>query len=523
MIITHISGGLGNQLFMYALGRCLANKHNTELKLEINDYLQSKDSHHNNYKLGAFNVQENFATSEEIKNMKFINQDWKNAWVFISEILETPDNIYLKGWWQSEKYFLEIEKILRHELTLKNPLTKKSAEWQEKILSANCAISMHVRHGDYLSYFMRYNHRLLPPKHYAICLNELKKNFSDITVFIFSDDVQWCKENLKFDVPTEFVEGCEYDYEELYLMSLCKHNIITQSTFSWWGAWLNQNPNKKVFAPYPWHMVPPYGEDIIPATWLKVPINYKWWMPPIISIIVYVEDNLSTINFSLSSILSQKFGDYEIILVDASTDASGEFCRKAAGNNNITLLTVDNSATKFSAWNKALEVARGDYILFLTAKNIVLPYTTNLLVNICNKFLTKYATGKNNYLTYATYTNYLPNVICTTQTLNEDDQGTLNIGLPNKKFAAQFDVSLKNFNTLVELNLSDSEKLLTLGTKGINSSVTTKFFKRKFLNENHIRFNETGGGYGRRINLCRRKFFEDENHCVFTQSNYRTA
>lgn len=147
MIITHIMGGIGNQLFQYALGRCLAYKNNTELKLEIFQCEAEKHSHHNYYRLAEFNIQENFATQDEVQSLKAVSE--KNASFFEPEVLNLKDNVFLHGYWGNEKYFEDAEEILRQELTPKNPLGKTSNFWKEKILSAECAVSLHIRHGDY--------------------------------------------------------------------------------------------------------------------------------------------------------------------------------------------------------------------------------------------------------------------------------------------------------------------------------------------------------------------------------------
>ena len=493
MIITHIMGGIGNQFFQYAFGRYLAHKHNTELKLDITECERCKDWHHNYYRLGEFNVQENFATIEEIKSLPLVQEH--SDYHFDEKFLDLPDNIFLYGYWGKEKYFIEIRDILLRELSLKNPLGRNSAAWKEKILASNCAVSLHLRNGDYLTPLIRNSSSTnqLGLEYYQTCINELRKKIGDFTLFVFSDDLDCAKAALKFDLPMEFVDSCETDAEELYLMSICKHNIIYRSTFSWWGAWLNQNPNKIVLFPSYKKIEPQH----IPERFVPVSVENNSTpllkFPPMLSIIVYVENNLSTINSSLSSILSQDFSDYEIILLDVSTDGSGEICRQVASNKKVTLLTVESSATKFFAWNKALEVARGDYILFLTAKEFMFQNVTQNLAQFHYDYLKRYVETQGKYLSYANYNKTFPNLICTTQTLNEDEHGTVNIGLPDKKFSIQVDESFQNLNSFVETNFSSQEKLLALGTKQIDSSVDTKFFKRQFLNENNIRFREGGG------------------------------
>lgn len=496
MIVTHIMGGLGNQLFQYALGRALAHRHNAELKLDITDTEASKFSHHNYYRLGEFNVQENFATAEEFKNLPRIVEKNSSQPNFQPEILDAPDNIWLHGYWQSEKYFSDIADILRRELTLKNPLGEISSSWLKKILDAECAVSLHVRHGDYLTPLIRNNSGILPLDYYKTCVDELKKDFPNLILFVFSDDLTWAKENLNFGVPIEFVEGCERDAEEMYLMSRCQHNIISHSTFSWWGAWLNPNPDKKVFAPYPWSRSSNGFHDIFPESWIKIPVDYEKSarenFPPFLSLIVYVENNADTISFALSSVVSQNFKDYEIIVVDTSTDSSGEFCRRFAGNFKVTFLQANPSTGKFTSWNLGVECSRGEYVLFLTAKDFLISNAAEMLAQFMYNYLKGIVEVKNEtYIGSKNYGEVFPNIVCATQRLAEDDAGTLTIsGLPDRKFTLTVDAPFQNLKAITELEIASAQKLILLGTNQLNNLIGTKFFRRDFLNENKIRFDE---------------------------------
>ncbi len=494
MITTRFQGGLGNQLFQYAIARCLANKWNTELKFDITLCDDEEKSHHAFYRLGIFNVRENFATPEEFKNSMLVKESNELNDDFWKALLEKNNDLILEGFWQNEKYFAEIRDILLEEFTLKNPLEKNSSAWREKILSANCAVSLHVRHGDFLLYHHRKPFGVISAAYYFKCVEELRKDYPDITVFVFSDDLDWCKEHLQFDIPTEFVEGCEHAFEEMHLMSLCKHNIISNSTFAWWGAWLNKNPDKKVWAPYPWH-VNGFQNKIIPESWIKIPVEYNSDMSPMLSIILYVKNDKKILPIILTEILSQTFTDYELIIVNVSTDESGKICRQFAQNDNVTVIRVKPSTNKFIAWNKGLSVANGDYVLFLAGKNFIFPHTALLLSNISASNFGAKAMGPKRYLTYANFDNYTPNVICTTQYLAEDDGGGIGLNeLPNKIFSIHTDAAFQNLPNMFELNLSAEQKLMLLASKQINKFVGTKFFKRKFLYENKITFKEKAGG-----------------------------
>lgn len=499
MIITHLKDGLGNQLFQYAVGRALAHKNNTELKLDITQVEAEKSSHHNYYRLDAFNIQENFATAQEIKNQRQVIER-NNPCIFQPEILNLPDGVGLYGYWQSEKYFSDIADIILKEFTLKNPLGEVSNFWHEKILAAECAVSLHVRNGDYMTPFNRNFTGTISNKYYCECINQLKNSYPNLTLFVFSDELNWVKENLNFDVPTEFVEGCEHDFEEMHLMSLCKHNIITHSTFSWWSAWLNQNPDKKVLTPYPWGRSIFFGNSsILPESWIKIPVDYETHthdkVPVFLSVVIYVEDGDKMLWFTLLSIFSQTFKDYDIIIVDASTDNSSNFYRQIAGNDNVTIIKTARSTEKIVAWNLGLECARSEYVLFFTGRDFILANAVQLLAVVwSNHFKRHFGTRNKNFIDTENYLNLGPEIICTTQRIEENPAGQLNVdGIADKKFSALVDAAFQNLNVATEIKLDAAQKLMLLATNQLNSLIGTKFFKLKFLRENKIRFDEKIG------------------------------
>ena len=338
MVIVRLGGGLGNQLYQYAVGRMLACRLNTELKLDLSvAKISFKADRHDRYRLGDFNVQENFATPEEIARVRktgIIPPPFPRLENVQGDIL-IKDN-----WMHGEEFFLAIADIIRREFTLKNPLHKNSAAWEKKISAAENSVALHVRHGDYLKGGHAHIIGALPLAYYRTCVAELKKTFPNITAFVFSDDLNWAQKNLQLDVPTEFVAECETDNEEFHLMSRCKHTVIANSTFSWWAAWLNPNPDKKVFAPDPWARSGLWNNGI-PASWTKVPVNFEDLsveVPPLLSIIAYIRNNAATLNWLLASIFGQTFKDYELILIDdGSTDGGEHLCRKAASNRKVTL------------------------------------------------------------------------------------------------------------------------------------------------------------------------------------------
>lgn len=375
---------------------------------------------------------------------------------------------------------------------------KNSSQWKEKIVSAECSVSVHVRRGDYMTPMFRNHSGTIPFGYYYECIKKLKNLYPQMTLFIFSDDLDFVRNNFKFDVPVEFVEGCETDEEELFLMSLCKHNIITNSTFSWWGAWLNQNSDKKVFAPAPWHKDGWGGNDVVPDDWTQIQVDFDEnpMFNPTLSIIINVENNSETLPFTLQSVLSQVFRDYEIIVLNSATDDSGKYCRQYAANRNFSYLKINHLEKKNISLNKGIECARGDYILFLNENDFIISNATSVIAQILS-LLYKNDIGHffdkgQKSISYENFIlKYSPNIFCFTENILENVDGDITIdGIENKKFSVQTDVIFKDLKEVKELNITDSDKLILLASKQINNYLGTKIFKRSFLTKNKIRFDE---------------------------------
>jgi hypothetical protein len=263
MIIARIIGGLGNQCFQYAAGRHLAEIHRTEFKIDISEYENYKL---HEFSLNHFNIAGIYASSEEIADLKYVKQ---RHFHFDPEILRLPNGIYLHGYWQSEKYFASISEIIRHELSVKSPLSGRDTEIAEQIASCE-SVSVHIRRADYVY------EELFDPcglEYYSASIDQLSRVVKRPHFFVFADDKSWVRENFKLPYPITFVDhnGPDKNYEDMRLMSLCKHNIIANSTFSWWGAWLNNNPRKRVFAPNKWftEKARSSSKDLIPDSWIK--------------------------------------------------------------------------------------------------------------------------------------------------------------------------------------------------------------------------------------------------------------
>jgi hypothetical protein len=189
----------------------------------------------------------------------------------LSSIFKYTGNVYLHGFWQSEKYFKNIEGIIRSEFSLKDSLSQKTLEVSKKITTKQNTVSLHIRRGDYVTDIKTHNFLgLCSPDYYKKCVSHLGDALGNLNIFVFSDDPVWARENLIFDHHLDFVDhnDIKHAYEDMYLMSLCEHNIIANSSFSWWGAWLNNNKNKKVFAPRKWIVNTNHTDlDVVPEDW----------------------------------------------------------------------------------------------------------------------------------------------------------------------------------------------------------------------------------------------------------------
>lgn len=497
MVIVRVTSGMGNQMYQYALGRYLANKLGAELKID-NTYGQAYSfTHHEFYNLGGFNIQENLATPEELAAIN--PNDWKiieSRAAFDAQDFKPEDNIYLRGYWMlDEKIFNTIRDILLKDFSLRNPIGETSGKWRDKILAAECAVSIHVRMGDCLIPFLHVNGaKTLPAAYYFTCVERLKKLYPNLTLFVFSDDLQWAKDNFKFGVPIEFVEGCEHDYEEMYLMSICKHNITAQSSFGWWAAWLNQNPDKKVFT----------ASDKETDGYISIPVDYSKSpdkeFPVSLSVIVYVDESMKRADSTLTCILSQQFKEFEVVIVAAGTEIDKRF----ANNPVVKVLNVAPSIGKHKAWNAGIDKASGDYVLLLTGNEFILPTTTTSFTWVVFQHFRKRIESKHIWVTFNTYKDVYvknnPNVICSIQSMEENPAGIVNI-VGVGKFAVRIDVPFKDlmeepFKVLVnfrEYRFAGAALLSSLVNKGMNNHIGTKFFKRSFLNENKIRFKENAG------------------------------
>jgi len=258
MIIVQATDGLGNQLFQYAIGRRLSILHKTPLFIDRSHFINFK---HRNFSL--YNFKTNF---EEVTNYKklaikrpisvlklksgyFTKIEEKGRSKI--DIGEFTANSFLSGYWQDETYFKNIRNILLEEIQIKTQLKSEAFNYFENKIKNSHAVSIHFRRGDFLEGKNKNIFLILKMEYYKRAIELIKSRISNPQFFIFSDDIDWAKNNIDFlDNPVYVDSSGELkDYEELILMSHCRHNIIANSTFSWWAGWLNQNSGKIVIQP----------------------------------------------------------------------------------------------------------------------------------------------------------------------------------------------------------------------------------------------------------------------------------
>lgn len=269
MIVAKLVGGLGNQMFQYAVARNLAKLHDTNLKLDISEFEKYKL---HNYSLQHFNVIKDLATPDDLSRLTIVKE---KHFHFDGEFRLIDDDVLLTGYWQCEKYFTDISDTILSDFSVKTEITGRDLEVSKYIADTN-SVSLHIRRSDYVP--NSYKDQIfdsLGLDYYQRALDDLSEKEKDLVLFVFSDDPEWVKRNVNFQSPIEYVDhnDAETNYQDLRLMSLCRHNIIANSSFSWWGAWLNDFPDKLVYAPTEWfnsNVRNLNSKDVIPDSWIKI-------------------------------------------------------------------------------------------------------------------------------------------------------------------------------------------------------------------------------------------------------------
>jgi hypothetical protein len=294
VIVAKLQGGHSNQLFQYATARCLAVRRGAEVRLDAHWFGSiAEGDTPRSYELDGYRFDQRLIQPERFD----LADDWSRAGRrlrfpalkprrrtlrryrqeghgFDPRVLDLPDDTYLEGWWQDERYFEEIRPLLLEELELRDPPTERDVDWL-RLIRDGASVSMHVRRGDYVTNpAARAFHGVLEPSYYHAALARLIEVSSErrVTVFVFSDDLDWCRRELRFEHPTSYVDSGNTGAADMRLMKHCKHHIVANSSFSWWGAWLSDHPRKVVVAPVTWFADAQANveTEIVPASWVRV-------------------------------------------------------------------------------------------------------------------------------------------------------------------------------------------------------------------------------------------------------------
>lgn len=288
MIVTKLVGGLGNQMFQYAAGRALALRHGTEVLVDrraFGDYKLRA------YGLDCFVAKPTAASAAMLPRMsggsrvhrmlrRLISPyDYyyacESQFTYDPSFLSLPDNTYLDGYWQSERYFCDFAEVIRSDFSFSMAPSLKNAEWLDHINDV-MSVSVHVRRGDYVhDPQANYVHGTCSLEYYEQAISCMRERLDiDPVLFVFSDDPEWVMKHINIRRYSHYFitnNDANTNYEDLRLMANCKHHIIANSTFSWWGAWLNLSTEKIVVAPRRWFRTDNLSDvDLIPDSWLRV-------------------------------------------------------------------------------------------------------------------------------------------------------------------------------------------------------------------------------------------------------------
>ena len=301
MIVSRIWAGLGNQLFQYAAGRSLAAHHRKAFKIDCRWFgLTVPGETPRHYELDYFNIHAEKISELELRHFPFtiipkfkLIRSFLPRWQlflqkrvphshlhsyreldfhFDSKFFDLPSQVYLIGYFQSERYFKPIEETLRKEFTFKIPPNAENQLLLDQIRSTP-SVSLHVRRGDYvLDRRIHLHHGLCDLAYYKEAIQEMGKRVHDPHFYVFSDDIPWAQTHLSIRYKVMYISHNQGKkaYEDLRLMSHCHHHILANSSFSWWGAWLNPRNDKIVIAPKKWTNVSLNVTDLLPSGWIAM-------------------------------------------------------------------------------------------------------------------------------------------------------------------------------------------------------------------------------------------------------------
>lgn len=278
MITIRLMGGLGNQMFQYAAARSLAERQHSKLALDLSWFDQDFDveSTARKYELDCFRLDQ--STQKFAKGLigrltnKFSQSYNEPHFHYDENFFSLASNATLSGYFQSEKYFSEIRPRLLADFHWVRQAEGINKDLVKNLEEDTKSVSVHVRRGDYVTNAAAAKtHGLAGVAYYRKAVELISKDIPQPNLYVFSDDPDWCKKHLTFKQPTIYIAHNTDGAEDLRLMRLCRHNVIANSSFSWWGAWLNENPDKQVIAPQAWFANAEHStKDLIPSSWRQI-------------------------------------------------------------------------------------------------------------------------------------------------------------------------------------------------------------------------------------------------------------
>jgi len=293
VVVAALIGGLGNQLFQYAVARSLADRHGASLLLDTSGF---ENYPLRRYELGELNIRADIAQPEDLlffkrrQHMSWLGKTFdrmvskfhpdgnsrifnEKAFVYDQNIYQQIPPVYLSGYWQSERYFSDKADAIRVDLSLRRPLDQVCQVFIESIRKTN-SVSLHVRRGDYVSNAVTARlHGTCSLDYYRAGVAHIASIIEDPHFFIFSDDMDWVAHNLPLTHMSTLVDvnGADRGIMDMALMKACRHHIIANSSFSWWAGWLNPSPDKIVVAPRRWFNEANHDtSDLLPASWVQL-------------------------------------------------------------------------------------------------------------------------------------------------------------------------------------------------------------------------------------------------------------
>ncbi|MCK9410393.1 MAG: alpha-1,2-fucosyltransferase [Bacteroidetes bacterium] len=297
MVIVELAGGLGNQMFQYAAGRYLSLKHQTDMYLDLsflNDRTPRADFVYREYGLEIFQLNAQFVSPEAsvalrpsrrtIQRQLYSLKRMFNSSIplylkeadsgFDSRLFTAPSNVFLEGYWQSEEYFQEIIPAIRRDFTFVGEIDPGARELVHS-LQGEHSVCLFVRRREFVTMKkIHAHHGVCSEEYFTAAVKRMSQHVPNMQLFIFSDDIDWCRTMLHFDVTTQIVDHTyagKHFGQYLRLMSFCRHFILSNSSYCWWGAWLNNRPEKIVIAPSRWYKNPRMNmSHLFPNGWIRL-------------------------------------------------------------------------------------------------------------------------------------------------------------------------------------------------------------------------------------------------------------